>query len=69
MQDRVEIRTSADGVTFVSQGFVPMSVWRKDVPVNYVLLDDGSATAWNFELRLPSPVQARYVRYLLTPKR
>ena len=69
VQDRVEIQTSADGVTFASQGLVPMSVWRKDVPANYILLDDGSATSWSFELRLPAAVQARYVRYLMTPRR
>jgi hypothetical protein len=69
VQDRVEVQTSTDGVTFTSQGFMPLSLWRKDIPVNYMLLDDGTATGWNFELLFPTVVQARYVRYLLSPKR
>ena len=56
MQDRVELQSSADGVTFVSHGPLPTSLWKKDIPINHMLQDDGKATAWNFELRLPAPV-------------
>ena len=34
-----------------------------------MLPDDEKATAWNFELVLPVPVEARYVTYHITPKR
>ena len=69
VQDRVEILTSVDGVTFISQGFLQTSLWRKDIPVNYMLQDDETATGWNFEQTFMAPVQARYVRYHITPKR
>ena len=69
VQDRVEVLTSADGITFVSRGMLQTSLWRKDVPINHMLQDDEKATAWNFELQLPAQVSARYVRYRATPKR
>jgi hypothetical protein len=69
VQDRVEILTSADGVTFANQGPLPTSLWKKDIPINHMLQDDETATGWNFEQTLPSAVQARYVRYHITPKR
>ena len=46
-----------------------MSLWKKDIPINYMLQDDEKATGWNFEHIMPSPVTARYVRYHVTPKR
>ena len=45
------------------------SLWKKDIPINYMLQDDERATAWNFELTLPSAVSARYVLYRITPQR
>jgi hypothetical protein len=68
VQDRVEVLTSADGVTFVSRGFLQTSLWKKDVPINHMLQDDERATGWNFEL-ITAPVSARYVTYRVTPKR
>jgi hypothetical protein len=69
VQDRVEVLTSTDGVTFTSRGLLQTSLWKKDVPINYMLQDDEKATAWNFERKIASPVLARYVRYHVTPKR
>ena len=46
-----------------------MAVWKKDLPINYMLLDSEKATAWNFERRLPAPVSARFVRYRVSPRR
>lgn len=69
VQDTAEVSTSLDGSTFTSRGFLQTSLWRKDIPINYMLPDDEKAAAWNFELRLPAPIAARYVRYRLTPKR
>jgi beta-lactam-binding protein with PASTA domain len=67
--DTVEVLTSLDGVAFASQGFLQTSLWRKNIPINHMLQDDEKATAWNFELLLPVPTVARYVRYHVTPKR
>jgi Bacterial Ig domain len=69
VQDRVEVLTSIDGITFASRGTLQTSLWRKDVPINHMLQDDEKATAWNFELQLPAQVSARYVRYRALPKR
>ena len=69
VQERVEVFTSVDGVSFQSRGLLQTSLWKKDVPINYMLRDDGTATAWNFELQPGSPVQARYVTYHITPAR
>ncbi|NUR53782.1 MAG: hypothetical protein HOQ29_04995 [Acidobacteria bacterium] len=69
VQDRVEILTSPDGSNFTSQGLLQMAVWKKDLPINYMLLDSEKATAWNFERRLPAPVSARFVRYRVSPRR
>ena len=69
VQDRVEVLTSVDGGSFQSQGLLQTALWKKDVPINYMLRDDETATAWNFELQPGSPVQARYVTYRITPAR
>jgi hypothetical protein len=69
VQDQVELLTSIDGVSFTSHGMLPTSLWRKDLPVNYMLQDDEKGTAWNFEKLLAAPVSARYVRYRMTPRR
>jgi regulation of enolase protein 1 (concanavalin A-like superfamily) len=66
--DRVEVLTSLDGVSFASQGNLQTSLWKKNVPINYMLQDDERATAWNFELTVPA-VTARYVLYRVTPRR
>lgn len=69
VQDRIEIFTSSDGVSFASQGLLQTALWKKDVPINYMLMDDEKATAWNFERTIATPVSARYVRYRITPNR
>jgi len=48
---------------------MPLSLWRKDIPINHMLQDDEKATGWNFEYALPAPVTTRHVRYHMTPKR
>ncbi len=68
VRDRVEIQTSLDGTTFVTRGTLDTSLWKKDIPINHMLLDDETAQGWNFELTTP-PVQARFVRYHVTPAR
>ena len=69
VQDKVEVLTSLDGVTYTSRGFLETSLWKKDVPINYMLQDDETATGWNFELPLVPAVPVRFVKYHVTPKR
>ena len=69
VQDRVEVFTSVDGAAMQSRGTLEMDVRRKDVPINYMLMDSERATAWNYELRLDTPVVARFVKYHVTPAR
>jgi regulation of enolase protein 1 (concanavalin A-like superfamily) len=69
VRDRIEVLTSLDGAAFTSRGVLQTSLWRKTIPINYMLQDDEKATAWNFELTLPSAVSARYVLYRITPQR
>lgn len=67
--DKAEVLTSTDGATFTSQGFVNTKLRRKDIPINHMLPDDETACGWPFELLLPEPVAARYVRFRITPER
>jgi hypothetical protein len=69
VRDRIEVLTSLDGTTFTSRGVLQTSLWKKNIPINYMLQDDEKATAWNFELTLPAAVSARYVLYRITPQR
>ncbi len=69
VRDRIEVLTSLDGTAFTSRGVLQTSLWKKNIPINYMLQDDEKATAWNFELTLPSAVSARYVLYRITPQR
>ena len=72
VQDRVEVLSSADGVDFTSRGLLKTSLWKKDIPINYMLQDDGRATGWNFELirqrqcrtlrQVPADAHAEHVR-------
>ena len=55
VRDRIEVLTSLDGVTFTSRGLLQTSLWKKNIPINYMLQDDEKATAWNFELRCRRP--------------
>jgi hypothetical protein len=67
VQDRVELLTSTDQSSFQSQGTLDLSLRKKDLPINYMLMEDEYASAWNFELTLDAPVRARYVRFHITP--
>src|SRR4051812_6417822 len=69
VQDRVEVLTSTDGVTYTSRGVLNTALWKKDVPINYMLQDDEKSGGWNFELLLAPQVSARYVKYHVSPKR
>ncbi|MCY3019430.1 MAG: discoidin domain-containing protein [Planctomycetota bacterium] len=69
VQDKIELLTSADGAEFKSQGFFNTNIYKKDVPINFMVQDDETARGWNFELVAPQPVKARFVRWKLTTAR
>jgi hypothetical protein len=69
IRDRVEVLTSTDGETFTSRGFFDFNLRWKDVPPNYMWNDEETFKAHNFLMPLDEPVEARYVRYKLTPAR
>jgi hypothetical protein len=69
VQDKVEVLTSVDDQTYTSQGFFKLNLRHKDVPVNHMLPDDETATGWLYDLVLGRPVEARYVRFRITPAR
>ena len=68
-KDKVEVLTSADGHNYSSRGLFNLNLRWKDLPANHIWPDDEVIAAHNFELIPPEPVQARYVRYKVTPER
>lgn len=66
-KDKIEVLTSADGEKFASQGFFNLNMRFKDVAWNYMLPDIERLQGYNFELILPKPVEACYVKYKVTP--
>lgn len=69
VEDQIEVLTSPDDDRYTSHGFVNLNLRRKDVPVNHMLPDAETLTAHVFELIPPRAVQARYVRFRITPER
>ena len=61
--------TSLDGQQYVSHGQFDFDLRRKDIPINHLLPDDETAQGFTFTKLLPTAVQARYVRFKVTPKR
>ncbi|MCL2641175.1 MAG: discoidin domain-containing protein, partial [Phycisphaerales bacterium] len=68
-KDKVEVLTSLDGKEFVSQGEFDFNLYWKDIPVNYMYTDEMTFKGHNFFLASKAPVQARFVKYKLTPAR
>jgi hypothetical protein len=67
--DKVEVLTSSDGESFTSRGFFDFNLRWKDIPLNYMWNDEETFKAHNFLKPLPQPINARYVKYKLTPAR
>ncbi len=68
-KDKVEVLTSSDGKEFTSRGFFDLNLRWKDLPVNHFWPDEEVIAGHNFELIPATPVEARYVRYKVTPER
>ncbi len=69
VKDKVEVLTSADGQEYRSQGFFKFDLRWKDLPANHFWPDEEIIAAHLFELLLPAPVNARFVRFKITPER
>jgi hypothetical protein len=69
VQDRIEVFTSADGKQYASQGYFDCRLRWKDIAVNDVWPDEETLKGPNYLLVAKEPVQARYVRFAITPQR
>ena len=69
VKDKVEVLTSPDGKDYTSQGLFDFELYWKDIPINHFMPDDETAQGYTFALIPPKPVQARYVRFPITPER
>ena len=69
IKDKVEVLTSNDDKEYASQGFFNFNLYWKDIPVNHVWTDEETFASHNHCLILPRPVDARYVRFKVTPAR
>jgi hypothetical protein len=69
IKDKVEVLVSADDKDYKSVGFFNFNLRWKDLPVNHPWNDDETFTGHNFVFVPPQPVEARYVRFAVTPAR
>lgn len=69
IKDEVEVLTSTDGQSYQSRGFFRFDLRWKDFPANHFWPDDETLCAHLFELILPTPIEARQVRFKVTPAR
>ena len=69
VKDKVEVLISNDGNAFQSVGFFNLNLRWKDVPANHAFNDDEKFCGHNFEMIPEKPVEARYVRFVVTPVR
>ena len=68
-KDKVEVLTSMDGKDYTSRGLFDLNLRWKDLPVNHFWPDDEAIGGHNFELIAPKPVEARYVKFKVSPQR
>lgn len=61
--------TSVDGRDYRSQGYFNFNLRWKDLPANHFWPDEEIIAAHLFELIPSAPVQARHVRFKITPER
>ncbi len=69
VRDGVEVLVSGDGRDYRSVGRFDFRLRWKDIPVNFMWTDEETFAAHNHTLVLDQPVEARYVRYRVTPSR
>jgi hypothetical protein len=69
VKDRVEVLTSVNGEQYVSQGPLNFNLRWKEIPANYAWPDEETLRGPNYLLIPARPVEARYVRFRITPAR
>lgn len=69
IEDKIEVLTSVDGRSFASAGFIDTDLRWKDLPVNFMWPQEETLMACNAALILERPVEARHVRFAVTPAR
>lgn len=69
IKDRVEVLTSTDGANFTRRGLFNLNLRHKDIPVNHMMPDDETATGFTYALVPQGPIEARWVRFEITPQR
>ena len=69
VKDKVEVLTSTDGERYASQGFFDFNLRWKDIPANHAWPDEEAIRGHNYLLTPAQPVDARYVRFAITPAR
>jgi hypothetical protein len=69
IKDQVNVLTSVDGQTYRNQGRFNFDFRWRDFAANHFWPDDETLCAHLFDLILPKPVEARYVRFLVTSAR
>jgi hypothetical protein len=67
--DKIEVLTSGDDKEYISQGFFDCRLRWKDIPVNDIWPDEEALRGPNYLLIPRTPVEARYVRFVITPAR
>jgi hypothetical protein len=67
--DKVEVLVSDDGKEYASVGKFNFKLHWKDLPANYMWPDDENITDYTYELIPAKPVEARYVKFKVTPVR
>jgi hypothetical protein len=68
-KDKVEVLTSLDGKEFASAGFFDLNLRWKDLPVNHFWPDEEAIAGHNFEFIAAKPIDARFVKFKVTPER
>lgn len=69
VKDQVEVQTSVDGQAYESQGRFDFHLRWKDIPANEAWPDEETLCAPNYVLAAAHPVDARFVRFVITPER
>jgi hypothetical protein len=69
MQDVIEVLVSADGKEYKSVGTLKTDLRWVDLPVNHLWPDDETMCGPTYRIIPEKPMKARYVQYVITPKR
>lgn len=69
VKDVIEVLVSADGKDYKPVGVLKTDIRWVDLPVNHMWPDDETMTGATYRVIPEKPVKARYVQYVITPKR